>query len=69
MISPNPAFDLHDKDAHKRDRKGNGWPSCDRCIELCVRFHDEHGIGHLVPAELRRRSKEVAAATRHLEIV
>lgn len=51
------------------DRYGNrrlapcadSWPTCDRCIEMCVAFHDDHGIGHLVPSALRQRRSDLAA--------
>jgi hypothetical protein len=60
---PSAAWKLHDVEAHRRDRIGGGsWPTCDRCIERCVAFHDDHGIGHLVPAGLRRRLTEIAEA-------
>jgi hypothetical protein len=47
-------YALHDLAAHKHDSGTTGWPTCPRCIELCVQFHDAHGIGHLIPDGLRR---------------
>ena len=44
---------LHDYDAHKIDRLSYGgdvrWPTCSRCKALCITFHHEHGIAHLLP--------------------
>lgn len=58
-----PRTEIHDFDAHERDRAvADSWPTCDRCIEMCVAFHDEHGIGRLVPADLRRRLAEITEA-------
>jgi hypothetical protein len=62
-VEPNPAWALHDFRAHKIDRTiPHSWPTCDRCIQICVISHDEKGMGHLVPPSLRRRLEEIAVA-------
>lgn len=50
---------LHDTEAHKRDRhRQDAWPECSRCSRLAVEFHDSHGLGHLVPADVRYRYEQ-----------
>lgn len=50
----------HNPDAHHRDRLAAGWPTCPRCLEVAIEFHDRHRLA--VPDDIRRRDtpREVA---------
>lgn len=62
QFAAKPSGQIHDFAAHERDRAiADSWPTCNRCIEMCVDFHDVHGIGHLVPSALRQRRSDLAA--------
>lgn len=43
----------HSPAAHKHDRQSSGWPTCPRCLEIAIAYHDEHGLE--VPDDIRYR--------------
>lgn len=61
-----PICSHHDFERHHIDRIMLGddrnpeadntrWPTCPRCAQLCIEFHDRRGIAHWLPDGYRER--------------